>query len=179
MHVRTGLLIACGWLTAFWPVPSLPSHTAPEGVVKAAVVFNLLAFVKWPDAPDHAGKRLLLCVLGDDATDQHLLQLDGKPVQDRRLAVERLTSSHEAQIRCDAVFIGSANAPVLYRIAATTANSPVLLVGEGPLALENGAMIALSLSSDRYVFEINQSAVRKAGLTISSKLLRLARRVLN
>lgn len=32
-------------------------------------------------------RRLLLCVLGDDATDQHLLQLDGKPVQDRRLAV--------------------------------------------------------------------------------------------
>jgi hypothetical protein len=179
MRLRFSLLIACSWLTAFWPVAALPSHTAPEGVVKAAVVFNLLAFVKWPDVPNHAGGRLLLCVLGDDATDQHLLQLDGKPVQDRRLAVERLAPSHEAHNHCDAVFIGSSNAPVLFRIAATTANSPVLLVGEGPLALENGAMIALSLSSDRYVFEINQFAVRKAGLTISSKLLRLARRVLN
>ena len=181
MHWKVRLLLACGWACTLLPVlmpgTARAELRAPEAVVKAAVVFNVLAFVKWPETHAAGGERLLLCVLGDEATDQQLLQQTGGQVQGRRLVVERLALSLYEQQGCQAVFIGSANSPLIYRVAAANPGRPVLLLGEGPSAQENGAMIVLSLSADRFVLDVNATALREAGLIVSSKLLRLARRI--
>lgn len=179
MRWKVRMLIACGWIAASWPARPDPVLHAPEAAVKAAMVFNVLAFVKWPDTRFGITDPLLLCVLGDDATDQSLLRLDGSLTQGRRLKVERLPTSRQEQQRCQAIFISNANSSVLYRVAAATHGLPTLLLGEGATALENGAMIALTLSADRYVLDVNMPAVLAAELVVSSKLLRLARRVIN
>ncbi len=50
----------------------------------------------------------------------------------------------------------------------------LLTVGETPGFLEHGGIINLVEVQGRIRFEINQEAAKRAGLTVSSRLLRLA-----
>ena len=52
---------------------------------------------------------------------------------------------------------------------------PVLTVGEGQRFLEQGGLIAFLIENDRVRFAISRRAADAAGLSISSKLLRVAR----
>jgi len=54
-------------------------------------------------------------------------------------------------------------------------SAPVLTVGEGVQFLERGGLIGFVVESDRVRFSIGRRAAATAGLTVSSKLLRVAR----
>ena len=54
---------------------------------------------------------------------------------------------------------------------------PILTVGEGARFLQQGGLISFVLEDNRVRFDVNKSAVDRAGLTVSSKLLRVARNV--
>ena len=53
----------------------------------------------------------------------------------------------------------------------------MLTLSDDPAALHIGVMIALAEQRGRIVFDVNNAAAGKAGLVISSRLLRLARSV--
>ena len=57
------------------------------------------------------------------------------------------------------------------------ADLPILTIGDGEAFAKNGGMISLIRYDNRMGFEINLSAARGAGLSLSSKLLALARKV--
>ena len=57
------------------------------------------------------------------------------------------------------------------------AELPVLVVSDAAAMLEQGAMINLRLEDGRIVFDVDLDAARRAGLAVSTKLLRLARYV--
>jgi len=52
---------------------------------------------------------------------------------------------------------------------------PILTVGETPGFAERGGVIRLVLEDNKVRFEVNVDAAHQAGLTISSRLLTLAR----
>jgi hypothetical protein len=52
-----------------------------------------------------------------------------------------------------------------------------LLVGDGPGFINGGGMIGLVRFGNQIRFEINARAARQSGVSISSKLMRLAARV--
>jgi hypothetical protein len=80
--------------------------------------------------------------------------------------------------RCDAFFIDAANHRLAAATAASDRKAPLLVIAEGDEAIQHGAIIGLSTASGRTVFDVNLAAARTAGLVVSSKLLRLARRVI-
>jgi hypothetical protein len=51
----------------------------------------------------------------------------------------------------------------------------VLVVSDAASMLDNGSMINLQVEDGRIVFDVELDAARRAGLVISTKLLRLAR----
>jgi hypothetical protein len=55
--------------------------------------------------------------------------------------------------------------------------APVLTVGEGERFLSLGGHIAFVVENNRVRFDVNKDAIDRTGLTISSKLLRVARSV--
>jgi hypothetical protein len=54
---------------------------------------------------------------------------------------------------------------------------PILTVGETPRFLENGGIISLHVVDRKVRFEIDARAAARAGLTLSSQLMRLASNV--
>lgn len=159
------------------PAPTAPSR-APEAEVKAAILFNMLLFAHWPRSGNNPDGRLSLCILEDNPTENALRKgFEGEMIEGMKLAIKTGGEAKDDLRACDAVFVGGNNPSALYRAAVAVRNRPVLVMGEGPMALENNAMVGLSLSGDRYLFDINLAAIRREGLEVSSKLVRLARKV--
>jgi hypothetical protein len=60
-------------------------------------------------------------------------------------------------------------------LAERVADRPILVVGESPGFAAEGGMINFVLEGTKLRFEVNPSAATRAGLSISSRLLKLAR----
>jgi hypothetical protein len=63
-------------------------------------------------------------------------------------------------------------------IVASAADRPILLVGNAPDFLDRGGMINFVVVNNRIRFDINVKNSHRAGLEISSKLLKVARTIL-
>lgn len=156
--------------------PAVPAQTTlHETEAKAAAVFSFLQYVDWPGGRTDA---LDLCLLGNPASLLLTRQFQGQPVRGRALAVRALDDKLGQLSHCEAVFVESADPHDLQRVAAFARQKPVLVIGEGGQALALGATIALSVTGGRITFSVNLEAARAGGLTVSSKLLRLARTVI-
>jgi hypothetical protein len=58
-------------------------------------------------------------------------------------------------------------------------NFPVLTVGESPGFAQSSGIANFRVESQRIILEVNEEAARRSGLTLSSKLLRIATIVRN
>lgn len=61
-------------------------NLSPEQV-KASMLYNFAKFVDWPP---RANSEMVLCVLGSDPFGPALDSLDGKPLKDKTLSVQRI-----------------------------------------------------------------------------------------
>lgn len=158
------------------------AHAQPatplEYRVKAAFLFYFANFVDWPEssyASDESPVRL--CVLGDDPFGQVLDQVvEKKRVKGRSLEIMR-GHSLDALGDCHLLFISESENARLRRILQGVQGKHVLTVYESPEVIRLGGAIGFVLDQRKVRFEINLGATQKAGLTVSSKLLNVARRV--
>lgn len=77
---------------------------------------------------------------------------------------------------CNALYLSPTNRNVLPTILETLRNAPVLTTGDSPDYFPKSVMLNIDLASNHAVFDINLRSATKAGLQISSKVLRLSRR---
>jgi hypothetical protein len=153
------------------------AERADENEVKAAVIYNLLLFVYWPpQASPPATFRL--CVLGDGALTTALRRHDRKSVTGRTLEVRRVGVTPEELDSCVAVMVEEGSPGLLTRLGVMARSRPLLVIAEGQGAVERGAMIGLHTDGGRVTFDINHGAMKRSGLAPSSKILRLARTVI-
>jgi hypothetical protein len=144
--------------------------------IKAAFLYNFTKFIEWPALP--AGSEpFRICVIGDPAFAQAVDRIiDGEAVQGHPL--QRLDPQTPQEARdCGILYVGAAETDRGMRIAAAVRQAPVLVVGEGPRFVSQGGAIAFVLENNRVRFDVNTAATSRAGLKVSSKLLRVARNV--
>ena len=148
-----------------------------ETEAKAAAVYSLLQYVDWPNG--RPADPLNLCIVGNPASLLMTEQFQGQPVKARALAVRALDDKLTGLGRCEAVFVESADPHDLQRVASYARGKPVLVIAAGgQTLLPLGATIAVTATGGRISFSVNLEAARASGLVISSKLLRLARSVI-
>jgi YfiR/HmsC-like len=147
-----------------------------EYEVKAAFLLNFTKFVDWPPAAfADANSPIALCVLGQDPFGQALDDMiEGEAVSGRKLMVRRITES-PAPKTCQVLFVGSSRGDTTKTLGSL--GRGVLTVGDGDRFLREGGIIAFVLESGHVRFDINQSAATRAGLKLSSRLLRVARSI--
>jgi len=75
------------------------------------------------------------------------------------------------------IFIASSD-PQFDETLRELATQPVLTVSDADSAVERGAIIGLKMEERRVRFEINMIAARRAGLKLSSQLLKVAVRLI-
>jgi len=153
--------------------------TAGESVfneyqVKAAFIKNFAKFVEWPSRPTG---NLTLCILGDDPFREALKGPDdvggGRSLSYRRIG--KLMGAEDCQI----LFVTRKEAKALPVILGALAGREVLTIGDGEGLAQGGLMIGFLLEEQKVRFEANLEPVRRAGLSISSRLLGLAKTVYN
>lgn len=174
-RIVCGILLACAlWSPGFATARAEPAAT-PEYTLKAAFIYNFARFTTWPDRPD---KLLHLCILGRDPFGSALDAIDHKDVGKLRTAVKRLRNPHHAMRDCQVVFITDAEvAGFLLLPEAVRVASGVLTIADREGAARQGIIIEMTTDERKIGFEFNQDSARQAKVEISSKLLRLARKV--
>ncbi|HEY1663277.1 MAG TPA: YfiR family protein [Verrucomicrobiae bacterium] len=150
-------------------------NISTEYKFKAVFMFHFAQFVDWPtNAFSSAQSPLVIGVLGDDPFDDFLdATVHGENVNGHPLVVERyhdLASVKDCQI----LFISASEESQLGRVLAGLKGKTILTVSDIDSFPENGGIIGFATIQNKIHFRINTDAARDAGLTFSSKLLRLA-----
>jgi hypothetical protein len=164
------LLLIASIATAETPV-------AGEYQVKAAYVLNFARFVEWPVDVLPASSPLHVVVVGADpfggALDEVLRQrsANGHPIQLRHL------KWNDVLPPCDIVYISATEEAHLEAILVQVGNRSVLTVSDIDRFALRGGVIELRMVGNRVRFDINRSTAIAARLTVSSKLLSVARAV--
>jgi hypothetical protein len=156
--------------------------TAQEPALKAAFVYNFVKFTTWPEAtpaaaPAAASAPIVIAVLGDAVLGESLASLtrtrmvNGRPIEVRVI--------HVAPVGKDVsvLYVAASEDRALGEISQTFDTPGLLTVGESDLFARSGGTIRLVRENDRIHFDIDVASAQKAGLTLSSQLLMLARKV--
>jgi len=144
-----------------------------EYQVKAAFVYNFLTFVEWPSRTLNEADSLRVCIAGEFPDAAAFDELNGQELMGRKLTVRRMKSVENAQ-GCHVLFIGSSEGGRLSRLVESLKGSGTLTIGDTTGFAQRGVVINLYIDQKKVRFEINAEAARRAGLIISSKLLKLA-----
>lgn len=153
--------------------PVAMADSMVEYQVKAAFIYNFIAFTHWPDS---TGQTINLCVYGEDYFDQEIDKLQNRSINNRHIKVVRITNPDKLKA-CQAIFFSKSVSAQLSSILSDLQNEPILTLADSPNATAQGIAINMSLVNEKIVFEINLTKARASGLDISSKLLQLAVKV--
>ncbi len=176
VKVSHPLLIAAACALALGALESrAATPTAKEYEVKAAFLLNFAQYIEWPPAvfPTPAAP-IIIGILGDDPFGNVLDQtVRDETFKNRPFAIHRSRQVDHLK-HCHLIFISKSERGRLAHIFASLAGRHCLTVGETDRFAHNGGVINFRLQGANVRFEINLDAARRSGLTISSKLLRLA-----
>lgn len=158
----------------------LGAQTPPgpiDATVKAVSLFNFTKYVTWPSSPADAGGlgEVRVCVTADDAFFGLLKSaIEGEDVDGTPLVPVALEGLDDART-CQILYVGDSQSPDARAWLAAVRNSQVVTVADG--VLNDETVIAFVREGNRIRFDINRAAASRHRVNISSKLLRLARRV--
>ncbi len=144
--------------------------------LKAVFLFNFTQFAEWPAtafvSPD---EPFVIGVLGDDPFGPVLDEIvRSERANGRPLKVSRFQFSDEVD-RCHLLFIGRSHRGRLDREIAAWHERHILTVADsGDRSDSGGIAVEFVMAGNKIRLRIDTVAVEKAGVTISSKLLRLA-----
>lgn len=146
-----------------------------ENKVLAALSLNIIRFSTWPNAAAYpAVPNMNLCVIGDNVVQSSFAVMDKKAIGKQTLAVINLTRLRNFA-QCQVIFIDELPRNVLLQILGDVTNKPVLTIGQDLEFLNDGGLVGLIKIDEKISLHINLAAVKKSGLTISSRLLKLAK----
>jgi hypothetical protein len=155
--------------------PSRVTAQFDDRQVKAAFVLNFLKFVTWPptDAPD---RPLDVVVLGADDLAKAVAEASaGQQIGGRAIVVRSVRRTTDIDGVPHLLFIGASERERLPVLLRRFEGRPVLTVGDATGYGSAGVVLNFYTSDTRIRFEANTTAAARAGLQISSHLLRLAR----
>ncbi len=170
LRVAACLAVLTHWLVT----TALHAQVRPtEYQVKAAYLFNFAKFVKWP-ASASSDKEFDICVLGNDPFGDALKKtVAGERIEGKPVVVRKTTSAADAS-NCRIVFVSESESGRMGSIVSALSRSPVLTVSDADGFVDHRGMIQFVMDNDRVRFQVNLSSAEKAGLALSSELLKVA-----
>jgi hypothetical protein len=166
---------ACLLLALLLCLTPVRASQVSEADVKAAYLFNFTRFVEWPAGTPADAEPFRLCVIADRTMTAVIQKtMHGESVQGRPAVTTEPGSVQEAR-RCQLLFVGRGAMDRAAPLLAGVRDQPVLTVSDAPRFAARGGMIEFVREGEHVRFAVNVDAAKRAGLTISSRLLRVAR----
>ena len=150
-----------------------PSAVAPE--IVAAFLVKFTSYVKWPPGTfSRPDTPVVIGIFGRDPFGSAINTIARSyTTSGRHVEVRRCTDLVSLRA-CNIVFVAQSAVEQLEEVVAAVSGHPILLVGDTPGFLARGGTINFIMVGNRIRFEISRKNCAKAGLEISSKLLKVA-----
>lgn len=173
---RGGLfrLLAVGIVSALLGPSCLHAQRSnpSEYEVKAAYLYDFGKFVAWPK-PAAVGD-FNICVLGADPFGASFdATIAGETINGKKVVVNRIAKPQDA-VNCRILFISASEESQLKEILAVLDRTSVLTVSDISQFTRRGGMIQFVIDAQRVRFEVNVTRAERAGLILSSQLLKVA-----
>ncbi|HEX2896960.1 MAG TPA: YfiR family protein [candidate division Zixibacteria bacterium] len=151
------------------------THPPAEYALKAVFLYNFTNFVAWPDSAfADSQSAIVIGVLGDDPYGIYLDEtVRNELVNNRPLKVERFSRAEEVK-ECHVLYISHSEESHAREIVDSLKQRSILTVADADGFGNAGVMIRFATEKKKIKLKIDVEAAKKAELTISSKLLRLA-----
>jgi hypothetical protein len=147
---------------------------APEYMVKAAFLYNFIKFIEWPEGSLPSDSAVInLCVMEESPLGRAVETMQANTVKGRKIAVNYMKKTFDTS-SCQILFIGNSDKRYLQSMLSSVSGKQVLTVGEFEGFARSGGIISFIIVDKRISFRINIDAAKRAGLTISAQLLKLA-----
>lgn len=150
-------------------------------------LYNFLLFVDWPNEVLHVNDKITIAVIGTDHLADAFRAIQGKTIKGRKIVIREFKSIKDLNTPCQVLFISSSEKKQAPEIVQNLRDAPVLTVSDMEGFAHIGGMVSFSkilqLGKSGYSsvpieknkrFQINLTAVRRAGLKIRARLLRIA-----
>ncbi len=194
-HYRQYRRSASGWnrlidallgigLTLYLLCVSLPLRAQGPRAVEYRAKANFLAnsprFIEWPaDGLPPGQTPFLICVFGDFSFGTSLAEMTrGATIHQRRIEIHWVRKEQELR-SCQILFVSQSERSRYRRVFEAVRGQGVLTVGETPEFLDAGGILSLSMQRQLVQFDVNLEAANRAHLKIHSRMLALARRIVN
>ncbi len=158
--------------------------SADEYAIKAAYIYSILKFVRWPAPQDAEGEMpfIDLCIYGDNPFSVTVLDgLESKPVQGYRLRISRIAMARAENARCHAVFIavddGADDYTARQLAIAAFQRKGLLTLGDSAGFAKAGGIVEFVSAKNKIRFDLNLTKAQAQGVTLSSQLADAAREV--
>jgi hypothetical protein len=144
--------------------------------VKAAFVYQFANFITWPDdAFTDPAQPVTIGILGNETVANVLREsVRDKRIGDRQIVVRELTTPQEA-LECQIVFLDPSDDARVDAYLAVLVGKAILTVSDDNNFTEEGGIIKLYEQQNKLRIEINVDEAARSNLTVSSKLLSLAK----
>jgi len=181
------------------------SAPSKEYQVKAAFIYNFIKFVEWPneagrepeEKADGDSDTITIGIIGQNPFGGAFEAIIKKKIHDKEVVVKHFGGFAKNSVRyrednetrykykdeealkaCHVLFVGPSESRYCKEIIDIVKDDRVLTVGETRDFLEDGGIVGFVTEEKKVRFGINLIAAERAELTIRSKLLRLAKRVI-
>ncbi|MCP5127079.1 MAG: YfiR family protein [Gammaproteobacteria bacterium] len=169
LHRCSGLFAGYLFISAI----SAQVREPTEFELKAALLYNFALFTEWPTRSESIFN---LCLYGQDPFGVAIQVLTQKSIRDRPIRVQHLNQLTDIDT-CHLLYIHSLESSQFNQLLMLIQGKPVLTVTDIPMHHNHSGIINLEVEQKKIRFDIDLLAANRAGLSLSSKLLRLARRV--
>lgn len=164
-------------LTACLAVGSVRAQAVSEDAVKAGFVFNFVKFTQWSGEREGDNRPMDICTPGALPLDGQFALLQGRTVGNRKIALRAHVAPADWRA-CQVLYLPDGETGRVETFLRGLGNAPVLTISDQPGFVQAGGMIGLRVEDNRVRFDVNLLAAQRAGLTLSSQMLKLAGQVL-
>lgn len=163
------LLISCH------DVVRAQGRKSTEYDLKAAYLYNFGKFTRWPASVTSTSNEVFpICVLGRNPFGSSLdATVKGESIDGKSLAVRYLGSVGEVS-GCRILFVSDSEEYRVDAILAEVAKRPILTVSDIADFADRGGDIEFLRVGEKIRFKVNLGAAERAGLALSSDLLKVA-----
>ncbi len=162
--------------------------------VKTAYIFNFIKYTEWPDdVITGSDEPIVIGLIGESSFAGNLAMLTEKKTKGKHpleLRVLQMPTGDVADLTDDQVKTMVAGCHLIYfpcessktdwqPVLRFLSNNEILTISDCPSFTTKGGMVCFEHENERIVFRICLTAVQKARVKISSKLLVLAKEVLD
>jgi hypothetical protein len=154
--------------------------TTAEFRTKANFLAKVPNFIEWSaEALPPGPSPFLICILGDFSFALPLAEsVRGKTIQEKQIEVRGVSKEQELH-SCHILFVSHFERKSYARMLGSVRGQNVLTIGETPEFLDAGGIVNLSMQEGTLQFDVNLTEANRAHLKMSSRLLALARHVVN